>query len=84
MSGTLLNRIDSEMLMRYGWQNMCSWSTRDPRYHGAAGVAEAFAAGGDVALPLDSGGSMLGCGFAIRLDDGPHRWKVRAAVVPDG
>jgi hypothetical protein len=60
--------------------NECSWTASDPRYHGAAGVAEAFARGGDVPEPLGGGSGAakdsVGCGFAIRLEGGARRWKL--------
>lgn len=52
--------------------NECSWASDDPRYHGAAGIAEAFALGGDVPAPMNN----LGCGFAIRTDVQGKRWKL--------
>lgn len=58
-----------------GNSTQCSWAKGDPRFHGAAGVAEAFARGGDVPPPLVLKPS-LGCGFSIRLDGGVRRWKL--------
>ena len=54
--------------------NMCSWPKGDPRYHGAATIATA---GADLPAGAPELGKVtLGCGFAIRKNDGKNMWKL--------